>query len=88
MYRVGIMYTSRYGGQISLSVNGEDRTGALHIPPTFVKADPVEWRQWHHWNYIPDLVDITLIKGVRKLTLHTAEMGQMNYDYLNFEIVE
>lgn len=87
-YRVGLMYTSRHGGQITLSVNGKERTGALSVPSTFVQADPVAWRQWHHWNYIGDLVEMKLEKGLQKLTLHTVEKGQMNYDYLYFEFVE
>jgi hypothetical protein len=83
-YKIGIMVTSNRGGQISLSVDGIDVTGPLPIRSTFVAADTVAWRQWHHWNYQDGLAEITLEKGVRVLALHTVAGGNMNYDYLDF----
>jgi hypothetical protein len=87
-YRVGIMFTSNKDGKISIAVNDTDKTGPLLIPSTFVAADSVAWRQWHHWNYIDSLACIELQKGLHTITLHTAEIGDMNYDYLNFELVK
>jgi hypothetical protein len=87
-YELGIMYTSNQDGRISFSVNDEDKTGPLLITSTFVTADTIAWRQWHHWNYIDSLARIDLKKGMQTITIHTVEKGQMNYDYVNFELVK
>jgi hypothetical protein len=81
------MYTSNKNGKISVAVNDVDVTGQLLIPSTFVAADTIPWRQWHHWNYIDKLANIDLKKGLQTITLHTADVGDMNYDYINFELV-
>jgi hypothetical protein len=87
-YQLGIMYTSNQNGKISISVNDKDVTGPIPIPTTYVTADSVAWRQWHHWNYLDQIARIDLKKGVQILTLHTVEVGQMNYDYINFKLVK
>jgi len=87
-YQLGIMYTSNQNGKISISVNDKDATGPILITSTFVAADNVAWRQWHHWNYIDQLAQIDLKKGLQTITIHTVEVGQMNYDYLNFKFVK
>jgi len=87
-YQLGIMYTSNQNGKISLSVNDIDKTGPILITSTFVMADTIAWRQWHHWNYLENIARIDLKKGVQTLTIHTVEIGQMNYDYINFELVK
>jgi hypothetical protein len=87
-YKLGIMYTSNKDGKISISANDLDLTGPLLIPSTFVVADSIAWRQWHHWNYIGNLAKIDLKEGIQTITLHTAEVGDMNYDYVNFELVK
>lgn len=87
-YELGIMYTSNQNGKISVSVNDIDKTGPLLIPSTFAAADTIAWRQWHHWNYIDKLARIDLKKGVQIITLKTIEIGQMNYDYINFELIK
>jgi hypothetical protein len=84
-YQIGIMYTSYKTGEISLSVNDMDATGSIVIPTTFVEADSITWRQWHHWNYIDSIAQIVLKKGLQTITIHTVEVGQMNYDYINFK---
>lgn len=85
-YELGIMYTSNQSGSISVSVNDQDFSGVMQLPTTYVEADTLTWRQWHHWNYIDKLTEIELEEGVHTITLHTAEMGNMNYDYLNFRL--
>jgi hypothetical protein len=84
-YQLGIMYTSNQNGKISIAVNDQDVTGPIIIPTTFVAADSVAWRQWHHWNRIDSLSTIELKEGLQTITIHTVEKGQMNYDYLNFK---
>lgn len=88
LYSVSLMYTSNRGGAITLSVNGRDATGPLPVESTHDAADPVPWRQWHHWNRMEGLVRIRLESGVQVLTLHTLAEGNMNYAYLDFERVE
>jgi hypothetical protein len=87
-YKIGLMFTSNKNGKISLSINDVDATGPLLIPSTFVKADSVPWRQWHHWNYIDSIASVYLKKGNQTITLHTVETGEMNYDYLNFKLLK
>jgi hypothetical protein len=86
LYSVGLMYTSNRGGQISLSINELDVTGPIDIPSTFVQADTIAWRQWHHWNFVDGIADIQLSQGIQVLTLKTIAEGNMNYDYLIFTL--
>jgi hypothetical protein len=86
-HQLGIMFTSNKIGKISVSVNDVDLTGPLSIPSTFVAADTVPWRQWHHWNYIDNIAKIELKKGEQTISIHTVETGDMNYDYINFKSV-
>ncbi len=84
VYQLGLMYTSNKDGVISFSVNELDVTGPITIPSTFVAEDTVAWRQWHHWNYIDNIAETELKKGIRFFTIHTVEMGDMNYDFIRF----
>jgi hypothetical protein len=86
-YKIGLMLTSNRGGTIAFSVNGKDATGPLAVRSTFVAADTVGWRQWHHWNYQDGLTELRLDKGIHLLTLHTITEGNMNFDFLDFSSV-
>ena len=83
-YSITTLYTSKFGGHISLDVNGVDATGPLEIPTTFAKADTVEWRQAHHWNRITGLGRFHLPAGKQVLTLHFVDQPVMNFDYMDF----
>ena len=87
-YKLGIMFTSNRNGEISISVNDKDATGPLLIPSTAVPAETVPWRQWHHWNYLDNIAQVSLKKGIQTITIHTVETGDMNYDYINFKLVK
>ena len=87
-YQLSIMYTSNKNGKISISVNDKDVTGPLLITSTAVVAEPVAWRQWHHWNYLKQIAKIDLKKGLQTITLHTVDVGDMNYDFINFELIK
>lgn len=87
-YQMGLMYTSNQNGLISFSVNNVDATGPIKIPNTFVAEDSVAWRQWHHWNYLENMAKINLEKGIQVLTLHTVDIGQMNYEHIDFNLIE
>ena len=85
VYTIDLLYTSNRGGEISFDLNGQKLTGPVNILSTNNAADPIAWRQWHHWNIMKDLVEVKLPKGVSVLTLHVLSGGNMNFAYLDFE---
>lgn len=87
MYSANLLYTSNRGGSISMDVNGKDATGALTIESTYDAADPIAWRQWHHWNIAKRLVKVKLPAGKSVLTVHILTQGQMNLAYFDFKEV-
>ena len=87
-YSVDLLYTSNRGGTVSFDVNGKPSTGPLRIASTYDAADPVPWRQWHHWNVAHDLARIHLEQGRNVLTFRTVSEGQMNYATLQFKRLE
>jgi hypothetical protein len=84
-YTADLLYTSNRGGTISLDVNGKPATGPLNVESTFNAADPVAWRQWHHWNLARDLVKLHLSGGKNVLTVHILTGGNMNLAYFDFK---
>jgi hypothetical protein len=83
-YVADLLYTSNRGGTISLDVNGKAASGALSIRSTADAADPVAWRQWHHWNIARRIATIQLPKGRNVLTVHILSQGNMNLAYVDF----
>ena len=81
IYKADLLYTSNRGGTISLDVNGRDATGPIAITTTYNAAEPIAWRQWHHWNLAKDLVKIKLSEGKNVLTVHILTQGNMNLAY-------
>jgi len=77
-YTADLLYTSNRGGTISLDVNGEAATGPLTIASTFNAADPLAWRQWHHWSIAPGIAKVRLPAGKSVLTVHILTEGNMN----------
>jgi hypothetical protein len=86
-YSADFLYTSNRGGTISIDANGKDATGPIEIPTTNDPADPVAWRQWHHWNLAPRLFNVNLGKGRNVLTVHILTKGNMNLAYFDFKPV-
>jgi hypothetical protein len=86
-YAADFLYTSNRGGTISVDVNGKDATGPLQIASTNDPADPVAWRQWHHWNLASQLFKVRLSKGENILTVHIVTNGNMNLAYFDFKRV-
>ena len=83
-YTLRVMFTSKFGGHISIDSDGADVTGPLEIPATFDARDPIEWRQAHHWNRVDRLGHFRLKQGVQVLTLHFLDKPVMNFDYMEF----
>ena len=86
-YSADLLYTSNRGGTISVDVNGEPVTEPVTITSTYDPADPVAWRQWHHWNLMKDLVKLKLTTGRNVLTVHILTEGNMNLAYFQFREV-
>jgi hypothetical protein len=86
-YSVDLLYTSNRGGKIAIDVNGAKGSGPLEIATTFNTAEPIAWRQWHHWNVRKDLTRLKLAKGRNVLTIHIVAGGNMNLAYLEFKDV-
>jgi hypothetical protein len=87
-YAADLLYTSNRGGSISIDVNGKDATGPLTIVSTSDAAEPVAWRQWHHWNLAPGVAKVKLPKGKVVLTVHILTEGQMNLATFDFRKVK
>jgi hypothetical protein len=85
VYSGDLLYTSNRGGTISMDVNGKDATGPLTIQTTFNAADPIAWRQWHHWNVAKGIVKLRLPEGRSVLTVHIVSGGNMNLAYFDFK---
>ena len=86
-YSADLLYTSNRGGTISLDVNGKPATGPLTIVSTFDPAEPVAWRQWHHWNLAKGIAKVRLAKGRNVVTVHILTGGNMNLAWLDFKKV-
>src|SRR5579863_4077267 len=84
-YAADLLYTSNRGGAISIDVNGAPATRPLTIPTTFDATDPLDWRQWHHWNLASNLARLHLAAGRNVLTIHIVEQGQMNLANFDFK---
>src|ERR1700740_2254064 len=84
-YSADFLYTSNRGGTISVDVNGKDATGPMEIASTYDPADPLAWRQWHHWNLASQLFKVRLNKGKNVLTVHILTNGHMNLAYFDFK---
>ncbi len=87
VYAADLLYTSNRGGMIALDVNGKSPTPPLAIQSTFSPADPIAWRQWHHWNVISNLVRLRLPAGKSVLTVHILTEGNFNLAYFDFKPV-
>ena len=84
-YSADLLYTSNRGGSISIDVNGEPSTGPLTIVSTFDAAEPVAWRQWHHWNVAPAIAKLHRPAGEAVLTVHIVTEGQMNLAWFDLK---
>lgn len=84
-YTADLLYTSNRGGSIALDVNGKAATGPLTIASTYNPDDPVDWRQWHHWNLALAIARLRLRGGKSVITVHIVTGGNMNLAYFDFK---
>jgi hypothetical protein len=85
LYTADLLYTSNRGGSISLDVDGKPSASPIDIPSTFNPAEPIAWRQWHHWNVLPHATTLQLPAGKSVLTVHIVTGGQMNLACFDFK---
>lgn len=83
-YTVDFLYTSHQGGQIGLELDGKPLTPPLTVTSTANAVDPLNWRQWHHWNLATNLAQVELPAGVHVLKVRILTEGQMNLAYFDF----
>ena len=81
-YVLDVMYTSNGEGRFELHVDGAPR-GTITLPTTHDDADPVAWRQWHHWNKLVGGLELELTPGVHVVRIQFLA-GNTNLDYLEF----
>jgi hypothetical protein len=82
-YTADLLYTAQREADVSLEVAG----GSAHrftLPSTFDPAETIPWRQWHHWNVLPDAVTLDLPQGVSVLTVRIVTGGNCNLATLLF----
>jgi hypothetical protein len=87
LYSMNLLYTAHNDGGLSVDVNGAPQGRTMKVRSTFNAAEPVPWRQWHHWNYAKDVARLKLAAGKSVLTVHIVSGGQMNLAYLDFHPV-
>jgi hypothetical protein len=85
VYTIDLLYTSNRGGTISLDGNGRSLVPEIKIVSTRNDQEPIAWRQWHHWNMLPHVAEVTLPKGKSVLTVHIVSEGNMNLAYFDFK---
>ena len=83
-YKVDLLYTSNRGGVLSFDLNGQPIGRPIEIESTHDAADPIAWRQWHHWNVARDIAELSLPLGTNLLTVHVVKQGNMNLATLTF----
>jgi hypothetical protein len=87
-YSAELLYTSNRSGGISFDVNGQPASAVVTLATTYDAADPVAWRQWHHWNVARGIATLHLAAGRNVLTVHIVTNGQMNFATLDFKRVK
>jgi hypothetical protein len=83
-YVIDLLYTSHQGGNIELEWNGKRMAGPIAVESTFNAAEPIKWRNWHHWNVLKSIAKVGLPRGIGVLTFRILTEGNMNLAYLDF----
>jgi len=83
-YVADILYTAHNDARISFSVDGSPTAVPCVLTSTFDAADPIPWRQWHHWNTARDAVTLKLPKGISVIKVSIVEGGNINLATLAF----
>jgi hypothetical protein len=82
-YSLDVMYTSNGEGRFEIYVDDVLR-GTITLPTTHDDADPLAWRQWHHWNKVVDALSLDLPAGLHLVRLKLLAPNS-NLDYIDFK---
>jgi hypothetical protein len=85
VYNVSLLYTAHNDGTLTMDVNGVPQGFTIPVASTYDPKDPLEWRQWHHWNLGRNLAKLKLSAGKNVLTVHIASGGQMNLGFFDIK---
>ncbi|MEY3895557.1 MAG: hypothetical protein RLZZ214_1076 [Verrucomicrobiota bacterium] len=83
-YVADLLYTAHNDARLSFTVDANPVAVPCNITSTFDAADPIAWRQWHHWNIAPDAVTLKLPKGLSVIKIMNVEGGNINLATLVF----
>ena len=87
-YTIDLLHTSQHGGEIGLDLDGKRLASPLNIQSTASSAEPLAWRQWHHWNLAKNLAEAELPAGLHVLTVHIVTEGDINLAYFEFRTAQ
>jgi hypothetical protein len=82
-YSLDVMYTSNGEGRFELYVDDALR-GTITLPTMHRDDDPLDWRQWHHWNKVADGLALDLPAGLHLVRVKLLA-GNSNLDYIEFK---
>jgi cytochrome c553 len=85
-YSLDILNSAHHAGVLEVKVDGV-KVGDIPLQSNFNAADPIDWRNWHHWRYSKDILRIPLTKGKHVLTFTSVISAQGNYEYIDFNLV-
>ncbi len=83
-YTADLLYTAHNDAGISFAINDSPVAVPCTLTSTFDAADPIAWRQWHHWNTARDAVTLTLPKGISVIKVKVVSGGNINLATLAF----
>jgi hypothetical protein len=83
-YTADILYTSNRGAEISFDVNGRPIGANVVLASTANPAEPIAWRQWHHWNLAKAAGSFQLARGKNLITVRIEKQGNINLATLDF----
>lgn len=82
-YVADILYTAHNDARISFAVDAAPAV-PCGLTSTYDAADPIPWRQWHHWNVARDAVTLKLSKGISVIRVRNVEGGKINLATIAF----
>jgi hypothetical protein len=85
-YTADILYTSNKGAEISFDVNGKPIGENVSLKTTNDPADPIAWRQWHHWNLARSAAEFKLPRGKNLITIRIEKEGNINLATMEFKV--
>jgi hypothetical protein len=83
-YSADLLYTAARNAEIAVDVNFRPAGNPIQVVSTATDAEPIKWRNWHHWNLAKDTLALNLAQGLHVLTIRIVSGGNMNLCSLDF----